>query len=134
MYLESLVCSSFCPHITQIRGKAQKKRYFFFSVTSYAVGMPVLKTLSCEKCVSVTHIQHEAGLSQLVCLNTSEHHAEVLAALGAIWAITALLSLNGACWLKDGQVHVTESYPFVDGAQLVGVWDPVPCSNLLSSD
>lgn len=96
--------------------------------------MPVLKTLSCKKCVYTAHIQHAAGLSQLVIETSSERHAEVLAALEAIWTITAVLSLSRACRLKHGQVHMTNSFLFVDGAQLVGGWDPAPCSNLLFLD
>lgn len=40
LYLKSLVCSSFCPSITQIRGKDQEKKeiFFFFTLISYAVG------------------------------------------------------------------------------------------------
>lgn len=75
LYLKSLVCSSFCPSITQIRGKDQEKKdiYFFFLhwfPMQLVTWMPVLKTLSCTKCVYMTHIQHEAALSQLVHLNT----------------------------------------------------------------
>lgn len=50
----------------------------------------------------------------------SEPHAEVLAALEAIWAITAVLSLSRVCQLKHGQVHMTDTFLCVDGAQLVG--------------
>lgn len=109
-YLESLVFTSLCPSLTQIRGKSQKKGLFsFLSVASYAVGYmnAGFETLSCERCVYAAHIQHESQLSQLVHLNTLRAPCRGVAALEAIWVITAVLSLSSVCQLKHSQVNMT---------------------------
>lgn len=137
MYLESLVYSSFCQSITQIRSKAQKNRYFFFKcdfLRSWLHECQSLK-LSAVKSLFIRHtFSMQQGCPNWYIETSSEHHAEVLAALEAIWTITAVLSLGGACRLKHGQIHMTNSFLFVDGAQLVGGWDTAPCSNLLFLD
>lgn len=88
VYLQSLVCSSFLPSIVQIRSKGQKKRGFgfFLSATFMQLDtwMPVLKTLSCKKCVYMAHIQSEARLSQLVYLNTFRAPCRGICSSGSI--------------------------------------------------
>lgn len=87
--------------------------------------MLVFKTLSCERCVYAARIQHESQLSQLVHLNTLRAPCRGVAALEAIWVITAVLSLSSVCQLKHSQVNMTN---------ISSVWMGHSSSNLLSLD
>lgn len=131
MYLENLVCSSFCPCTNQIICKAWKKEDLLcFQVDFLGNCLPECQSFkltavkkvckSVKKCLYTAHIQYEAGLSQQVCPNTSR--APCRGRCSLLWKQGGPLLL--CCLLAaltcSNTASSRQSFLFGDGAQLVG--------------